>query len=362
MKREAKILFGKAVDSITLMVDRFNGASEVGRSCAVMILLDHAFEMLLKAAILHKGGNIRERGSPKTIGLDASIRKGLTDAAVKFLNDNQALTIQAINGIRDACYHHYVAVSEELLYFHAQAGMTLFRDLCRSVFGKELNHVLPSRVLPLSATPPLELSILFDQEAEAIKKLLAPKRRRAMEATARLRPLVILDNALQGQRTEPSDAQLRGMLQHLRTTDWTSIFPGVAALNTSADTAGTSIQIRLDKKEGVPVRLVPEGTPGAAVVAVRRVNELDYYSLTPTQLQQKLGITMPRMIALVRHVGLERDDECFRAFKLGSVVQKRYSPKALTLLKNAITEVDMEEVWAKFGPELAGRRGAKTRA
>lgn len=315
MKREVKILFNKAVDSVTLMVERFNGVNDRGRACAVMILLDHAFEMLLKAALLHRGGKIREKDSPKTIGLDACIRKALTDASVKFLDDNQALTIQAINSIRDACYHYYVEVSEQLLYFHAQAGMTLFRDLCRSAFGKELKDVLPERVLPLSATPPVELSMLFDQEAKEIKKLLAPRKRRAMEAAARLRPLAILDNALQGQKMEPSDQQLKNMLSRLKAASWTEVFPGVSALTTSADSTGPSVQIRLDKKEGIPVRLVPEGTPDASVVAIKRVNELDYYSLSPAALQKKLGITMPRMVALVRHLGLDKDDAYFREFR-----------------------------------------------
>lgn len=359
MKREVNILFIKAVDSLTLMVERFNGISDRGRECAVMILIDHAFEMFLKAALVHRGGKIRDKDSPKTIGLDACIRKALTDANVKFLNDNQALTIQAINGIRDACYHYYVEISEHLLYFHAQAGMTLFRDLCRSVFGKELKDVLPERVLPLSAMPPVELSILFDQEAKEIKKLLAPGRRRAMEAAARLRPLAIMDNALQGQKTEPSDQQLRKMLSHLKNASWTEVFPGVSALNTSADATGPSVQIRLDKKQGIPVRLVPEGTPDASVVAIKRVNELDYYSLSPAALQKKLGITMPRMIALVRHLGLDKDDTYFREFKMGSVKVKRYSGSAYDLLKKALREVSMDVVWATYGPSLSGRRKAK---
>ncbi len=238
MRREAATLFGKAVDSLTLMVGRFNGTDDRGRSCAVMILLDHSFEMLLKAAIVHRGGRIRERNSNKTIGLDACVRKGLTDASIQFLDENQALTIQAINGVRDACYHYYVELSEELLYFHAQAGMTLFRDICRSALAKKLKDVLPDRVLPLSAKPPMDLAMLFDQESQQIAKLLAPGKRRLMEATARLRPLAILDRALQGEKSEPSDAQLRKMLVRLKETPWSDVFPGVAALNTSSDADG----------------------------------------------------------------------------------------------------------------------------
>lgn len=46
----------------------------------MLIFLDHSFEMLLKAAILHKGGKIRERRAKNTLGFDACVRRGLSDA------------------------------------------------------------------------------------------------------------------------------------------------------------------------------------------------------------------------------------------------------------------------------------------
>jgi hypothetical protein len=50
--------------------------------------MDHAFEMLFKAIILHRGGRIREPRSQQTISFDACVRKGLSDAQVKFLDVN----------------------------------------------------------------------------------------------------------------------------------------------------------------------------------------------------------------------------------------------------------------------------------
>ena len=50
----------KATDSLILAIEHFNRPIDRGRVSAVLILLDHAFEMLLKAAILHRGGRIRE--------------------------------------------------------------------------------------------------------------------------------------------------------------------------------------------------------------------------------------------------------------------------------------------------------------
>jgi hypothetical protein len=62
MKREATFLLKKATDSLILAIEHFNRPIDRGGVSAVLILLDHAFEMLLKAAILHRGGRIREAG------------------------------------------------------------------------------------------------------------------------------------------------------------------------------------------------------------------------------------------------------------------------------------------------------------
>ena len=61
MKREAKLLLGKACDALVLSIEIFNRPHDRGRVCGALIQLDHGFEMLLKAAIRHRGGRICER-------------------------------------------------------------------------------------------------------------------------------------------------------------------------------------------------------------------------------------------------------------------------------------------------------------
>lgn len=41
--------------------------------------------------------------------------------------------------------------------------------------------------------------------------------------------------------------------------------------------SGPNVSLRITKNEGVPVTIVPEGTPGSSVVAERRVDELGFY-------------------------------------------------------------------------------------
>ena len=148
MNRESKLLLSKACDSLITCVEFFNRPSDRGRSTSSLILLDHSFEMLLKAAILHRGGRVRERRAKQTIGFDACVRRALSDANIKFLNDEQALLLQCINGLRDAAQHHLLDISEAQLYMQAQSGVTLFRDLLKSVFDESLYDLMPARVLP----------------------------------------------------------------------------------------------------------------------------------------------------------------------------------------------------------------------
>lgn len=55
MRKEARLLLQRALDSLLLAIEHFNRPSDRGRTEAVLIHLDHSFEMLLKAAILTLG-------------------------------------------------------------------------------------------------------------------------------------------------------------------------------------------------------------------------------------------------------------------------------------------------------------------
>ncbi len=123
MRKEAKILVGKAINSLILSIEHFNRPWDQGRPETVLILLDHAFELLLKAAILHRGGKVRKKRENQTIGFDECIRVAIP---LKIINTEQALTLQTINSLRDAAQHYILQISEQLLYFQAQMGLTLF--------------------------------------------------------------------------------------------------------------------------------------------------------------------------------------------------------------------------------------------
>lgn len=350
MKKEVRLLRQKAIESLVLSIELFNRPSNKARTHGVLIFLDHAFEMLLKAAILHRGGRIREPRSKQTISFDTSVRRGLSDAEIKFLVDTQALTLQMINSLRDAAQHHLLDISEAHLYIQSQAGLSLFRDLFKTVFGEHLKPYLPDRVLPLSTTPPTDLSTLFDNETREIQKLLAPGSRRRTEAEAKLRSLSIVEKSLNGEKVQPSVGELRRLSDEIagKKKSWNEIFPGVASVTLTTNGYGPSIDLRISKT-GTPVQLVPEGTPGASVVAVKRVDELSFYSLGRDQLAAKVGLTGPKATAFIRFLDLQNDPECFKRFSVGKTKFDRYSPKAISVVQEAISKHDVDQVWKSHG-------------
>ncbi len=347
MKKEVRQLREKAINALVLSIEHFNRPWDRGRTEAVLILLDHAFEMLLKAAIRERQGKIRKAREKQTIGFDACVRKGLTDANLKFLTDEQALTLQTINGQRDAAQHYLIDLSEHQLYFYAQAGVTLFRDIHDDVFQEKLIIHLPERVLPISTTAPKDLSALFDKEVEEIKGLLAPGTRRKMDAVAKARSLAVLESAVNGDYEQPSDGELEKVCKRLSGGEaWTSVFPGVASINITAEHDGPSLSLRLTKNEGTPVQLLKEGEGAGAVVAVRRVNELDFYSLGAAPLAKKVGLTIPKSRSVVDHLSLRDDPECFKEIAIGGITHARYSPKAIKRIEQALKEESIDDIWA----------------
>ncbi|MEV6963423.1 DUF3644 domain-containing protein [Streptomyces sp. NPDC051207] len=346
MKKEARLLKHKSLNSLILSIEHFNRPWDVGRTDAVLMLLDHSFEMLLKAAILHRGGKIRDPGEKNTIGFDACVRRGLSTAAIQFLNEEQALALQAINGLRDAAQHHLLDISEGHLYLQAKSGITLHRDILKSVFKEALHELLPDRVLPIATVAPLDPISLFTEEIKEVARLLSPGKRRRAEATARLRALSIVDGAMKGEKLQPSETALRKLGEQISkgVTDLSTLFPGIAAVAFKADGAGTSVNLRIVKREGIPVTFVPEGSADSSVVAVKRVSELDYYNLRFGDLAKKLRITTNQATALIKLLQIKESEDFAKQF----FHTWCYSSKALDCMRQALQEKPVDQWWAEY--------------
>ena len=349
MKREAKYLLTKAVDSLVLSVEHYNRPSDRGRVHAVLILLDHAFEMLLKAGIIHRGGRVWKPGENQAIGFNECLGKALSEKGVQFLSGEQELQLRTLNSLRDAAQHYLLDLSEQHFYMRVQAGFTLFRDIYSMVFGKELNVHLPARVLPVSTTPPTDISTVFEHDTKEVQRLLEPGRRRQIEARAKLRGLAIVDRSIQGEDLQPTDSDLNAYGDSVASgTEWFEVFPGVATVQITATGTGPSLDLRISKRDGIPTHLVPEGTPGAAVVAVHKVDALGFYNLGRDQLASHLDLTGPKTTALIWYLNMKDDEEYFRRVVIGKSSFDRYSQKAIDRLREESKTLDINAVWTAY--------------
>jgi hypothetical protein len=349
VRKECKTLHAKAVDSLVLAVNHFNSVWDRGRTEAVLILLDRAFELLLKAIIVQRAGSnaIREKKKEgMTIGFDLCLRKCLSDARIKCLSEYEAVALQSLNTLRDAAQHYMIELSEEHLYIYAQSALTLFERLTKEVLQRPLLRDIPERILPVCAKPPRDLAALFDVEFADIKRMVAPGSRRRLAAKARLRSMAILEASLDGKKSQPSDGELDQVLKRINgSQDWRQIFPGVATLEIVSEGTGLRLSLRITKKEGETVQLVPVGTPDAAVVAVKRVNELDFYSLGLRDLARKLSVGETRLLWLIRRENLQADATLFKIIHVGRSSYKRYSEDCYKILRAKLGEINLDSLW-----------------
>jgi hypothetical protein len=335
-------------------VDHFNRCWDRGRTEAVLIFLDRAFELLLKAIIVEKGGSIRDKRDPSlTIGHDACLRLCFSDSKVKCLSEEEVVSLQNLNSLRDAAQHYIVEPSEGQLYVYSQAAVTTFKRIALDALGVAVGDAVPDRMVVVSASPPSNFAALLDLEFDGIKKMVAPGSRKRLDAHARIRAIAVLERSLQGERAQPTAAQLNKIVKRINSGDgWREIFPGVATIYIDPDETGIGLSLRITKGKGDAVHLVAEGTPGAAVVAVRRIGELDYYSLGFRDLLDKLKkkdgrVGWNKLVYLLARENVRDDPQLSKTFTVGKMTHVRYSPKALDKLYKVVTQQDIDDIWAK---------------
>jgi hypothetical protein len=160
------VLHDKAITSMTVATRTFNDLSNVGRETQVLLSLQHAFEMLLKSAVVQHRAKVFEKKSGRAITFGGCINQAQNHSVIT-LSADDAGTLCAIEALRDSEQHWFNEVSEQLLYRYARAGMTIFDALLDRVFGERLASFLPNRVLPISTDPPKDLTLLLERGVQA---------------------------------------------------------------------------------------------------------------------------------------------------------------------------------------------------
>lgn len=326
----------------------------------MLILLHHSFEMMLKSLVVERTGTAfdEERGFSYTF--DTCLR--LAAEQISLLDKSQRQFLSMLDNLRDSAMHYYQDVSEQILYIFAQASVSLFNELIRKATGKGLLDFLPSRVLPICAIPPQQLGRVLDDEFNRLRDLLRQPDLPKQRAMAMLRPLMAFKIDQEEQQRRMTPAELEVGLENLSAAEnWRVVFPEIAKIEFTSDGDGIAVGFKVvkDSLEARPVRVLKPGDPEQpeGFIVHKEVNIFDKFNLGLDQLATKLGVSRWRTIAMIREYKLESDDECFREVKIGSQCYKRYSMKALEVLRGKIDTV--ENCWAKHGYALTHRKGKK---
>jgi hypothetical protein len=356
LRKEARVLKAKAVASLRRATASFNSYEDDGRITSILLHIQHAFEMLLKAALVQTRVQVFDRKLGRAIGFEKCVNLGHEHLG---LREEEAGTLRAIDALRDDEQHWHNYLSEGLLYTHARAAITLFDDLLQRVFGEGLADHLPVRVLPISVEAPKDIQILIDEEYSQISQLLRPGRRRRAEAQARIRSMLAMEaHVAEGVVVSKKDVNRvqRGIREGKPREQ---VFPRLSQLGTDISGEGVQVTVRFSKKEGAPVRLVgPDEHVEAA--AVREVDLQRKYHWSATELAEKVGLSLPKSIALRRYLGIDDDPTCRHVFVFGSLRLPRFSDNAFTRMRDTLTSVDMNEVWRLHRPGKRGSRSAAT--
>ncbi|GGS98847.1 hypothetical protein GCM10010156_66220 [Planobispora rosea] len=346
MKQEARILKSRAICSFTRAAIAFNGLHDTGgRQTEVLLFTQHAFEMLLKAALIQRKVSVHDSDKNQSIGFAKCLNLGRETLKI---TEADAGTLQAIDALRDAEQHWYCTVPEGVLYTHMRAAVTLFDEILHRAFGERLATHLPERVLPISTTPPQHIQTLIDEEFSQVQRLLKPGRRRGAEARGRIHALLALQFHA-GDIGDIGECDVKQAEQAIRRgKSRQEVLPNLDTVGTEITGEGINVTVHFTKKHGAPVHYVNAEEEGAA--AVRTIDKLTQYPWTRAKLAKKLKIGTEKACALRWHLNIENDPDYHYTAKRNNTVIEEFSQNAYLKMKEALDspQLDIDQMMRNY--------------
>lgn len=340
--RDARTLKTKAIGSLRTAMTAFNSFDDDGRVTMVLMHLQHACEMLLKAVLSQCKAAVFDKETGRSIGFERCL--GLCQAHHGLTKDEAGI-MRAIDAQRDAAQHWFVFVTEDLLYLQTRALITAFDAYLQRMLGTDLRSQIPPRVLPISTEPPGDFEFLVDREYAYVKDLLQPGRRARDEARARIRSMLAME-AIVTDEVEISERDIDRIEKAMKGgTEFAAVFPRLATVGTTTTGEGINLTVHFTKKQGAPVHYVGGDDPTAAA-AVREVDLRKKFHLQATPLARKVGLSTPKAKVLRNHLKIDEDPTCSHLFEFGSSKFMCFSDNAVRKMQEALEQVDMTALWA----------------
>lgn len=342
LKREAKTLKAKAIASLKRGLEAFNNHDDDGRPETVLLMLQHASEMLIKALLVQKGQSVFDKEKGTSIGIEKALNIAQSKA---WMSAAQAGAVRVIDAMRDQAQHWMIVVPEDTLYINARALITVLDEVLAEHFEDTLADNLPVRVLPLSTQALPDFLMLVNREYEQIRELLAPGRRARDEARGRITALLAME-AHVSEEVAVSKRDLDRIEEAIKVgTEMEQVFPRLMTLATSVEGEGPTIRVRITKSADAPAFRYISGDDPEGAAAIREVDLQKKYHWSPSALANKLGLSLNKAKAVRDFLRIDEDPANVMVFEFGSQKHPRYSDNALRVLRDALTPELVEQAW-----------------
>lgn len=342
LKREAKTLKSKSIASLKRGLEAFNNHDDDGRPEAVLLMLQHSSEMLMKALLVQKGLDVFDKEKGTSIGIERALNLA---QAHGWLNIEQAGAIRVIDAMRDQAQHWMIVVPEDALYINARALITTLDEILIAHFQDTLADNLPLRVLPLSTQPIPDFLMMVNREYEQIRDLLAPGRRARDEARGRITAMLAME-AHVSEEVAVSKRDLDRIESAIKAnTPIEHVFPRLMTLASNVAGEGPTIRVRITRSADAPAIRYVSGDDPEGAAAIREVDLQKKYHLSPSALAERLSLPINKAKAVRDFLRIDENSANVMVFEFGSQRHPRYSDNALRELQQAITPELVEQAW-----------------
>ena len=347
VRRVSTKLQRKALSSLKRAITAFNSTDDDGRQTVVLLHLQHAAEMMLKAGLTNQMVTVFDKKSGRSIGFDRCLNLAAEHLKI---DASDIGVLRTVDSLRDDEQHWLAEVSEELLFLHARAAVGVLDRLMETAFGESLADHLPPRALPITTQPLDDFDVLIDRQYTQIRDLLQKGKRRRSEARALIRGML----AMEGHAAEDvkvSERDVNRVEKGIRDgKSLSDVFPRLTTISATTTADGPSVTVHFTKKKGSPVHFVAADDPTDSA-AVREVDLQKKFHWAATDLAETLDLTGPRATALRRHLQIDDDPSCVHRFDFGGMKLTRYSDNALTRMREALDDpaTDMDAIWTEHG-------------
>ena len=187
----------------------------------------------------------------------------------------------------------------------------------------------------------------MNTEYNKLLEMLRPRRKQSAEVAARLRPLLIVNSPYKGEGRQPSPIEVKRVMQRIKTVPtWLNIFDGIATMSFDPINPSLSMAVHMTKNEGVAVRKMQEDDAEGYIL--KEIDYHDKWSFNEPKLIEKTGIKQGELRALIYCLDIKSDHDCYKEWKVNSIVVKNYSQKAVQRLREEKGNMDMQEVRTKY--------------